>query len=114
MCIFKELRHFIISDQCCQYYFQQWVCKVFITYLSEHGLLPNQRYASWRMLLCTVIFQIASLYRPLPDCALGDSTTHIMLQNACEFGVLRDSDNTCQKLYTASTMSGLFSFMNIY
>ncbi len=27
------------------------VCKVIVTYLSEHGLLLNQRYASWRMLL---------------------------------------------------------------
>ncbi len=70
--------------------------------------------------LCTVILQIASLYRPLPDCVfvpsasrlrsfvpsasrlrLGDSTNwKFMFQNACEFGVLRDSDNTCQKLYT--------------
>ena len=33
-----------------------------------------------------------------------------MLQNACEFGVLRDSDNTCQKLYTPDKVAGLFSF----
>ncbi len=79
--------------------------------LSEHGLLSNQRYASWRRLLCIVIFQIASSYRNLPDCALGDRTNRkFMLQNACEFGVLRDSDNTCQKLYTPDKVAGLFSF----
>ena len=157
--------------------------KFFCTYLSEHGLLPNQRSASWGRRLCTVIFQIAVfctvrfqitvfdaqtgslwgedrnledygtkicvslmhklvvygakiaiwkitvqrfvrlcsinwevcglLYRNLPDCASGDSTTHVMLQNACEFGVFRDSDNTCQKLYTSAGGNSLTKILKI-
>ena len=110
-------------------------CKVFVAYLSEHGLLPikgpdhgaccfkhspdftdcadympgdAKLFCVWAIVrLCTVHFQIASLYRPLPDCTLGDSTTHVMLQNACEFGVFRDSDNTCQKLYTPVNIAPL-------
>ena len=58
-------------------------------------ILPIARIICLEMPSC-----FASLYRNLPGCALGDSTTYVMLQNPCEFGVRRDSDNTCQKLYT--------------
>ena len=45
----------------------------------------------------------------VPSEAVRTSVYKFMLQNACEFGVLRDSNNTCQKLYTPTVKrSGLF------